>query len=131
MQQQIFYNDTEIRTVSSRVNHIQSKIIRRAFSSLIPDSPSSLLDVGCGTALSGKILSSIPRYDVPHASFGIGLTSCILAQAPDRDVVGDLLLTNMGQGTSFFPARSTGPSASRPSNGCATLLLLQSLFSQS
>ena len=59
---QIFYNDVEARkyTHSSRVVEIQERLTERAVELLnIPDDgvPRLLLDVGCGSGLSGERLT--------------------------------------------------------------------------
>ena len=63
--------------------------------------PSMLIDIGCGSGLSGEILSDA---DPPHAWIGIDISSSMLAVAKlERDVQGDLFLGDMGQGLPFRP----------------------------
>ncbi|PNS20546.1 hypothetical protein CAC42_5996 [Sphaceloma murrayae] len=106
----LFYNDTAARkyTTSSRIQHIQASMTHRALSLLNLKSPSLLLDLGCGSALSGSILSSIPPPVGPHTWIGLDISSSMLAQALDRDVEGDLFLSDIGQGVPFRPGTFDG-----------------------
>ena len=100
----LFYNDVESRkyTTSSRVKNIQASMTNRALELLDLDTPSLILDIGCGSGLSGEILSDVPEEEGgPHASFGMDISSSMLADALDRDVEGDMLLADMGQGIPF------------------------------
>ena len=77
---------------------------QRAFSLLGISSPSLLLDVGCGSGLSGSILSSIsPAEGGPHIWIGLDISPSMLEIALNRDVEGDLLLSDIGQGVPFRP----------------------------
>ena len=57
----LYYSSREARkyTTSSRVRHIQAQMTRRALELLrLPEThPSFILDLGCGSGLSGEILS--------------------------------------------------------------------------
>lgn len=75
---------------------------RRALELLQLDSPSLILDVGCGSGLSGEILSSVPEEEGgPHMWVGMDISSSMLDVALQRDVEGDLLLADIGQGVPF------------------------------
>ncbi|KAF2221571.1 methyltransferase [Elsinoe ampelina] len=106
----LFYDTTAARkyTTSSRILHIQSSMTHRALSLLNLTTPSLLLDLGCGSALSGSILSSIPPPAGPHTWIGLDISSSMLAQALDRDVDGDLFLSDLGQGIPFRPGSFDG-----------------------
>lgn len=100
----LFYNDVESRkyTTSSRIKNIQASMTNRALELLDLDTPSLILDVGCGSGLSGEILSGVSEENGgPHAWFGMDISSSMLAEALDRDVEGDMLLADMGQGVPF------------------------------
>lgn len=100
----VFYNDVESRkyTTSSRIQNIQASMTHRALELLDLDSPSLILDIGCGSGLSGEILSSIPEDEGgPHMWVGMDISSSMLAQALERDVEGDMLLADIGQGVPF------------------------------
>jgi len=100
----LFYNDVESRkyTTSSRVKNIQASMTNRALELLDLDTPSLILDIGCGSGLSGEILSDVSEEEGgPHAWFGMDISSSMLAEALDRDVEGDMLLADMGQGIPF------------------------------
>ncbi|KAF4553878.1 18S rRNA (guanine(1575)-N(7))-methyltransferase-like protein [Elsinoe fawcettii] len=106
----LFYDSTAARkyTTSSRIQHIQAAMTQRALSLLNLTSPSLLLDLGCGSALSGSILSSIPPPVGPHSWIGLDISSSMLAQALERDVEGDLFLSDIGQGVPFRPGSFDG-----------------------
>lgn len=100
---EIFYNDSEARkyTTSSRIIEIQSKISERALELLnLPDDgvPRLLLDIGCGSGLSGEILS-----ENEHHWIGFDISPSMLDVALEREVEGDLLLADMGQGLGLRP----------------------------
>jgi 18S rRNA (guanine1575-N7)-methyltransferase len=100
---ELYYNDKESRayTTSSRVQHIQTQMTERALELLDLDTPSLILDVGCGSGLSGEILTST---DPSHTWIGMDISASMLAVARmDRDVDGDLFLADMGQGVPFRP----------------------------
>jgi 18S rRNA (guanine1575-N7)-methyltransferase len=61
-------------------------------------SNSFILDIGCGSGLSGEILD-----DHGHTWVGMDISASMLAVALDRDTTGDLLLADMGQGIPFRP----------------------------
>lgn len=75
---------------------------RRALELLKLDSPSLILDVGCGSGLSGEILSSVEEEEGgPHMWVGMDISASMLDVALQRDVEGDLLLADIGQGVPF------------------------------
>ena len=66
--------------------------------------PSLILDVGCGSGLSGEILSSVaPEEGGPHTWVGMDVSPSMLDIALQRDVEGDLMLADIGQGIPFRP----------------------------
>ncbi|RYO93047.1 hypothetical protein DL762_001310 [Monosporascus cannonballus] len=100
----VHYNDTEARkyTTSSRIQNIQASMTHRALELLDLRSPSFILDVGCGSGLSGEILSSMPPEEGgPHVWVGMDISASMLDVALQRDVEGDLLLADIGQGVPF------------------------------
>jgi len=102
----LFYNDVESRkyTTSSRIKSIQASMTHRALDLLNLSSPSLILDLGCGSGLSGSILSSVePSQGGPHSWIGMDISASMLAEALDRDVEGDLFLADIGQGVPFRP----------------------------
>ena len=70
----------------------------RALALLRLSSPSLVLDIGCGSGLSGEILSSSD-----HVWVGMDVSASMLAIALQRDVEGDLLLSDIGQGIPLRP----------------------------
>ena len=100
----LFYNDAESRkyTTSSRIKSIQASMTRRALELLDLKESSFILDVGCGSGLSGEILSTTDEIDGgPHVWVGMDISSSMLAEAIERDVEGDMLLSDIGQGVPF------------------------------
>lgn len=94
---EVFYNEEEARkyTQSSRMVDIQVQMSERAIELLVlPDEESCLLlDIGCGSGLSGSVLQ-----DYGHMWIGIDISSAMLGVALEREVDGDLILGDMGQG---------------------------------
>ena len=100
----LFYNDAESRkyTTSSRIQNVQVEMSDRALELLHLTSPSLVLDIGCGSGLSGEILSSVsPSEGGPHVWVGMDIAASMLDVALQRDVEGDLLLADIGQGIPF------------------------------
>ncbi|TXG48867.1 hypothetical protein EZV62_024742 [Acer yangbiense] len=94
---EIFYDDVEARkyTSSSRIIEIQAKLSERALELLaLPDDgvPRLLLDIGCGSGLSGETLS-----ENGHQWIGLDISPSMLDIALEREAEGDLLLKDMGQ----------------------------------
>lgn len=95
---EIFYDEDESRkyTQSSRVQHIQAEMTLRALELLNLPPSQLILDVGCGSGLSGEILTEEGHYWV-----GMDISGSMLGNALDREVEGDLFLADMGQGVPF------------------------------
>ena len=74
----------------------------RALELLSLPAPSLVLDIGCGSGLSGEIISSATPADCgPHIWVGMDISASMLDIALQRDVDGDLLLADIGQGVPF------------------------------
>ncbi|KAI5292955.1 hypothetical protein KEM52_005947 [Ascosphaera acerosa] len=102
----LFYNDNESRkyTTSSRIRNIQADMTKRALELLGLTTPSMILDIGCGSGLSGEILSSVDRSEGgPHVWVGMDISPSMLDIALQREVEGDLFLADIGQGVPFRP----------------------------
>ncbi|KAB8070694.1 S-adenosyl-L-methionine-dependent methyltransferase [Aspergillus leporis] len=102
----LFYDDNESRkyTTSSRIRNIQSDMANRALELLDLRSPSLILDIGCGSGLSGEILSAVPpEHGGPHTWIGMDISPSMLDIALQRGVEGDLFLADIGQGVPFRP----------------------------
>lgn len=100
----VHYDDVEARkyTTSSRIQNIQASMTRRALELLDLKGPSFILDIGCGSGLSGEILSSLePEEGGPHTWIGMDISPSMLDIALQRDVEGDLMLADIGQGVPF------------------------------
>lgn len=123
----LFYNDTESAkyTTSSRIRQIQASMTDRALELLNLSEPSFILDLGCGSGLSGEILSQNGHtwvgMDISPSMLDIALqrqqqssyrnnvhTNGINEnESDDNDepdgADGDLFLADMGQGLPFRP----------------------------
>ena len=67
---------------------------------------SMILDVGCGSCLSGEILSQSADEGTPagpHVWVGFDISASMLGVALEKEVEGDLLLADAGQGVPFRP----------------------------
>jgi 18S rRNA (guanine1575-N7)-methyltransferase len=74
----------------------------RALELLDLGDPSMILDIGCGSGLSGEILSSVEdEHGGPHIWVGMDISASMLDIALQRDVEGDLMLADIGQGIPF------------------------------
>lgn len=95
---EVFYNDSESRkyTSSTRVQHIQAKMTLRSLELLNLSHTSYILDVGCGSGLSGEILT-----EEGHMWCGLDISPSMLATGLTRELEGDLMLQDMGQGIPF------------------------------
>ena len=108
---QIYYGETEAKkyTASSRVVEIQERLTERALELLNLEggeggnSSSSamkrlLLDVGCGSGLSGDRLT-----ELGHAWIGCDISRAMLEHSVEREVEGDVLELDIGHGVPFRP----------------------------
>ena len=97
---ELYYNDVEATkyTNNSRVMEIQVQMCERAIELLLlPENRKCLLlDIGCGSGLSGNVLE-----ENGHHWIGVDISAAMLKVAVDREVKGDLLLSDMGQGMPF------------------------------
>ncbi|KAM6500385.1 williams-Beuren syndrome critical region protein 22 [Amanita muscaria] len=104
---EIYYGDTEARkyTQSTRIQQIQVDMTYRALELLnLPhDQPAFLLDIGCGSGLSGEILDEAGYHWV-----GVDIAPSMLEVALEREVEGDLFLQDIGQGFGFRPGSFDG-----------------------
>uniref|UniRef100_A0A7S1TDM7 18S rRNA (guanine(1575)-N(7))-methyltransferase Bud23 C-terminal domain-containing protein n=1 Tax=Compsopogon caeruleus TaxID=31354 RepID=A0A7S1TDM7_9RHOD len=100
---EVFYNEGEAKKylTSSRMVEIQTKLSERCLELLALDSPNEsrlLLDIGCGTGLSGDVLS-----EHGHHWVGLDISESMLGVAVKvRDVQGDLFARDMGDGVGMF-----------------------------
>ncbi|ETN60614.1 williams Beuren syndrome chromosome region 22 [Anopheles darlingi] len=99
---EIFYNEDEAQkyTNNTRIIDIQVQMCERAIELLAldpdDDAPQLILDIGCGSGLSGSVLE-----DQGHVWIGVDISKPMLDVAVEREVEGDLLLGDMGQGMPF------------------------------
>ncbi|CAJ2656457.1 18S rRNA (guanine-N(7))-methyltransferase RID2-like isoform X2 [Trifolium pratense] len=98
---ELFYDDVTARkyTSNSRIIKIQTSMTERALELLnLPKNgaPKLLLDIGCGSGLSGETIT-----ESGHHWVGLDISPSMLDIALEREVEGDLLLSDMGQGLGF------------------------------
>ncbi|KAL2918789.1 18S rRNA (guanine1575-N7)-methyltransferase [Polyrhizophydium stewartii] len=104
---EIFYNETEAAkyTTNTRVISIQNDMSYRALEllALPEDKACYLLDIGCGSGLSGEVLE-----EEGHVWVGLDISKSMLDVAADRGVEGDLFEHDIGQGLGFRPGTFDG-----------------------
>lgn len=105
---ELFYNENESKkyNASSRMNNIQSEITHRAIEMLaLPaDRPSYILDIGCGSGLSGEVLDELGHYWL-----GCDISNSMLNVANEKEIeTGDLVQSDIGQGLPFQPGSFDG-----------------------
>ncbi|KAA8492580.1 putative 18S rRNA (guanine-N(7))-methyltransferase [Porphyridium purpureum] len=98
---EVFYNESEAKKylMSSRMIEIQAKLANRCLELLaLPEDGGSklLLDIGCGTGLSGDVLS-----ESGHIWVGTDISPAMLDVALERDAEGDLFQADAGDGMFF------------------------------
>ncbi|XP_013189636.1 probable 18S rRNA (guanine-N(7))-methyltransferase isoform X1 [Amyelois transitella] len=97
---EVFYNEDEARkyTQNSRIIDIQAQMTERCLELLLlpEDTPCLLLDIGCGSGLSGAVLE-----ENGHMWFGMDISPAMLDVAVERETEGDLVLADIGQGVPF------------------------------
>ncbi|PBK78265.1 S-adenosyl-L-methionine-dependent methyltransferase [Armillaria solidipes] len=104
---EIYYGDVEAKkyTKNTRNQQIQADMTYRALEllNLPSDEPAMLLDIGCGSGLSGEILD-----DEGYIWTGVDIAPSMLEVALEREVEGDLFLQDIGQGFGFRPGSFDG-----------------------
>lgn len=77
---------------------IQGEMSERVYELLVvpEDEKLLILDIGCGSGLSGTVLE-----ENGHHWIGIDISKSMLDVALDREVEGDLILGDMGEGMPF------------------------------
>ena len=84
---------------------IQDEMSQRAYELLMlpEDEPCLILDIGCGSGLSGNVLEENGHYWI-----GVDISQSMLNVAQEREVEGDLILGDMGEGMPFKPGTFDG-----------------------
>ena len=62
-----------------------------------------LLDIGCGSGISGNVLG-----ENGHMWVGLDISKAMLDVASEREVEGDVILSDMGHGFGFRPGSFDG-----------------------
>ena len=93
---ELFYDANEANkyTSNTRIIEIQQQMSERALELLaLPcDSPALILDLGCGSGLSGEVLEENGHFWV-----GCDISQSMLDIALEREMEGDVLLSDLGQ----------------------------------
>ncbi|CAH4027707.1 probable 18S rRNA (guanine-N(7))-methyltransferase [Pieris brassicae] len=104
---ELFYNQEEARkyTQNSRIIDIQAQMTERCIELLLlpEDTPCLLLDIGCGSGLSGTVLE-----ENGHMWIGMDISQAMLDVAIEREIEGDVVLSDMGEGVPFRPGSFDG-----------------------
>ncbi|XP_064620417.1 probable 18S rRNA (guanine-N(7))-methyltransferase isoform X2 [Lineus longissimus] len=84
---------------------IQQQLSSRALEllALPEDVPGLLLDIGCGSGLSGECIT-----EQGHMWIGVDISPAMLDVAVEREAEGDLVLNDMGDGMPFRPGTFDG-----------------------
>jgi len=100
-------------TGNSRIAAIQAEMAARAVELLnLPEGyPGYILDVGCGSGLSGEVLD-----EEGHVWVGFDIAPAMLEVALEQEATGDLFLQDAGQGMAFRPGTF---------DGCISISVLQ------
>jgi 18S rRNA (guanine1575-N7)-methyltransferase len=97
---ELFYDEKEASkyTGNTRIIAIQTAMAERCLELLnFPDdSPKLILDIGCGSGLSGDVVT-----EAGHSWVGLDISPSMLDIAVAREVEGDTCLADMGQGFGF------------------------------
>eukprot|EP00939_MAST-03C_sp_MAST-3C-sp1_P000995 g995.t1 len=97
---ELFYNRKEARKydTSSRMINIQRELTSRAIELLMlpPGEQHLILDVGCGSGISGEVVEESGCNLI-----GMDISPDMLDVANERELKGDLLLHDMGQGLPY------------------------------
>ena len=103
----VFYNEEEAvkYTQNTRMISIQQQLAKRALEILaIPKGKQKfLLDIGCGSGISGNALAR-----AGHCWVGTDISRAMLKVANDRDTEGDVIHCDMGHGFGFRPGTFDG-----------------------
>eukprot|EP01121_Diplochlamys_sp_Union-15-3_P009499 TRINITY_DN2592_c0_g2_i1.p1 TRINITY_DN2592_c0_g2~~TRINITY_DN2592_c0_g2_i1.p1 ORF type:complete len:302 (+),score=65.98 TRINITY_DN2592_c0_g2_i1:50-907(+) len=100
---EIFYNEKESKkyTYNSHMIDVQNKLASRCLELLnlpFDSGPKFILDLGCGSGLSGQVLEENGHFWV-----GLDISKAMLDICADREVEGDIFQWDMGHGLSFRP----------------------------
>jgi 18S rRNA (guanine1575-N7)-methyltransferase len=99
-----YYGEEEANkyTERNRIIKIQTEMAERCMQLLeLPsDEGLLLLDIGCGSGLSGDIIT-----EEGHYWFGMDISKDMMRVAVDREVEGELFECDIGQGFNFLPGK--------------------------
>mmetsp|Transcript_12967 Transcript_12967/g.14359 ORF Transcript_12967/g.14359 Transcript_12967/m.14359 type:complete len:283 (-) Transcript_12967:93-941(-) len=105
---ELYYDEMEAKRYS-RNNHmvdVQRGLAARCLELLhLPEDtgPLMILDVGCGSGLSGEVIE-----EAGHFMIGMDISPAMLEIARHKEFEGDLFLWDMGHGVSFRPGTFDG-----------------------
>lgn len=101
----VFYNEKESinYTKCSRIQYIQKKISQRCIELLEMEEKGLILDIGCGSGLSGSVIS-----EYGHNWIGIDLSKDMLNIAKTEGEALEYIRMDMGEGLPFQPGTFDG-----------------------
>lgn len=104
----LYYDGAESERyhANTRVRSIQQRMYERAVELLaLPggEGPLHLLDIGCGSGLSGQVLT-----DLGHTWTGVDVSPSMLDVAQREGCAGDLAVVDIGDGLPFRPGSFDG-----------------------
>merc|ERR1711915_424985 len=90
-------DEAEKYTSNTRIMQIQAEMSERALELLaLPDEPCFLLDLGCGSGLSGECIE-----EQDHMWVGLDISQAMLNIAKEREIEGDVACSDLGNGLPF------------------------------
>jgi len=99
---EFYYNEREAKkySQSTRIIDIQAQMSDRCLEllNLKAGKPALLLDIGCGSGISGEVINENGFHWV-----GVDISRDMLNVAQERETEGELYQCDMGQGLSFRP----------------------------
>eukprot|EP01057_Protomagalhaensia_wolfi_P002249 Protomagalhaensia_wolfi_Nauph_80__2248@NODE_2465_length_1083_cov_262_878352_g1931_i0_p1_GENE_NODE_2465_length_1083_cov_262_878352_g1931_i0NODE_2465_length_1083_cov_262_878352_g1931_i0_p1_ORF_typecomplete_len268_score46_34Methyltransf_11/PF08241_12/2_3e17Methyltransf_23/PF13489_6/1_8e14Methyltransf_25/PF13649_6/1_1e13WBS_methylT/PF12589_8/7_8e14Methyltransf_31/PF13847_6/1_2e12MetW/PF07021_12/2_7e09CMAS/PF02353_20/2_1e09Methyltransf_12/PF08242_12/1_8e07MTS/PF05175_14/2_3e07TehB/PF03848_14/9_3e07Ub len=105
-----YYDEAEAKnyTARSRIGVVQTELTERAIELMTAGSEMSeqgslILDIGCGSGLSGEVLTERGFQWV-----GVDISPAMLAVANDNGAEGDMILSDIGREMNFRPGSFDG-----------------------
>jgi len=98
-----YYNEEEAQkyTDRNRIIQVQTEMTDRCLQLLeLQEENCLILDIGCGSGLSGEILTEEGHYWV-----GLDISRSMLNVAVERECEGELYENDLGQGFNFLPGK--------------------------
>ncbi|BGP22444.1 williams-Beuren syndrome critical region protein 22 [Rhodotorula toruloides] len=100
-----YTNNTRVQSIQAEMTYRCLELLDLPASAMDDEAPRSsfLLDIGAGSGLSGEILT-----EEGHQWVGMDVSGGMLEVALEREVEGDLMLADIGQGIPYRPGSFDG-----------------------